>query len=57
MKKIKQFSLKATLLSLVAVLAIGLTSCSDETSGDQTQGKPGYLTINVKTLKPKQGSH
>ncbi|MDD2531019.1 MAG: hypothetical protein PHN41_07285, partial [Bacteroidales bacterium] len=54
MKKIKQFSLKATLLSLVAVLAIGLTSCSDEMSGDQTQGKPGYLSINLKTLQPKQ---
>lgn len=54
MKKMKNMKLKAVLLSLVAVLAIGLTSCSDETSGDQTQGKPGYLTINVKTLKPNQ---
>jgi hypothetical protein len=54
MKNMKNMKLKAVLLSLVAVLAIGLTSCSDEMSGDQTQGKPGYLTINVKTLKPKQ---
>ena len=54
MKKIKQFSLKATLLTIVAALTIGFTGCSDELSGDQTQGKPGYLTINVKTLKPLQ---
>lgn len=54
MKKIKQFSLKATLLTIVAALTIGFTGCSDELSGDQTQGKPGYLTINLKTLKPKQ---
>lgn len=54
MKKIKQFSLKATLLTIVAALTIGFTGCSDELSGDQTQGKPGYLTINVKTLKPNQ---
>lgn len=54
MKKIKQFSLKATLLTIVAALTIGFTGCSDELSGDQTQGKPGYLTINLKTLKPLQ---
>jgi hypothetical protein len=54
MKKIKQFSLKAMLLTIVAVLTIGFTGCSDELSGDQTQGKPGYLTLNLKTLKPKQ---
>lgn len=54
MKKIKQFSLKATLLTIVAALTIGFTGCSDELSGDQTQGKPGYLTINLKTLQPKQ---
>lgn len=54
MKKMKNMKLKAVLLSLVAVLAIGLTSCSDEMSGDQTQGKPGYLSINLKTLQPKQ---
>lgn len=53
MKKIKQFSLKAMLLTIVAALTIGFTGCSDELSGDQTQGKPGYLTINVKTLKPR----
>ncbi|HBN06889.1 MAG TPA: hypothetical protein DD434_14065 [Bacteroidales bacterium] len=54
MKKIKQISLKAMLLTILAVLTIGFTGCSDELSGDQTQGKPGYLTINVKTLKPLQ---
>lgn len=54
MKKIKQFSLKATLLTIVAALTIGFTGCSDELSGDQTQGKPGYLTINVKTLQSSQ---
>lgn len=54
MKKIKQFSLKAMLLTILAALTIGFTGCSDELSGDQTQGKPGYLTINLKTLKPKQ---
>lgn len=54
MKKIKQFSLKAMLLTIVAALTIGFTGCSDELSGDQTQGKPGYLTLNLKTLKPKQ---
>lgn len=54
MKKIKQFSLKAMLLTIAAALTIGFTGCSDELSGDQTQGKPGYLTINLKTLKPKQ---
>lgn len=54
MKKIKQFSLKATLLTIVAALTIGFTGCSDELSGDQTQGKPGYLTVNLKTLQPKQ---
>lgn len=53
MKKIKQFSLKAMLLTIVAALTIGFTGCSDELSGDQTQGKPGYLTVNVKTLKPR----
>lgn len=53
MKKIKQFSLKATLLTIVAALTIGFTGCSDELSGDQTQGKPGYLTVNVKALKPR----
>ena len=53
MKKIKQFSLKATLLTIVAALTIGFTGCSDELSGDQTEGKPGYLTVNVKTLKPR----
>ncbi len=54
MKKIKQFSLKATLLTIVAALTIGFTGCSDELSGDQTQGKPGYLTINLKNIKPIQ---
>ncbi|MCK9312326.1 MAG: hypothetical protein M0P26_08630, partial [Bacteroidales bacterium] len=54
MKKIKQFSLKAMLLTIAAALTIGFTGCSDELSGDQTQGKPGYLTVNVKTLKPNQ---
>lgn len=54
MKKMKNMKLKAVLLSLVAVLAIGLTSCSDETSGDQNVGKPGYLTLNIKTLKTNQ---
>lgn len=54
MKKMKNMKLRAVLLSLVAVLALGLTSCTDETNGDQTQGKPGYLSINLKTLKPKQ---
>jgi hypothetical protein len=54
MKKIKQFSLKAMLLTIAAALTIGFTGCSDELSGDQTQGKPGYLTINLKTLKPVQ---
>ncbi len=54
MKKIKQFSLKATLLTIVAALTIGFTGCSDELSGDQTQGKPGYLTVNLRTLKTKQ---
>lgn len=54
MIKIKQFSLKATLLTIVAALTIGFSGCSDELSGDQTQGKPGYLTINLKTLKPLQ---
>ncbi len=53
MKKIKQFSLKAMLLTIVAALTIGFTGCSDELSGDQTQGKPGYLTVNVKALKPR----
>lgn len=53
MKKIKQFSLKAMLLTILAALTIGFTGCSDELSGDQTQGKPGYLTVNVKTLKPR----
>ena len=54
MKKIKQFSLKAMLLTIVAALTIGFTGCSDELSGDQTQGKPGYLTLNLRTIKPKQ---
>ena len=54
MKKMKNMKLKAVLLSLVAVLTLGLTSCTDETSGDQTTGKPGYLSINLKTLQPKQ---
>lgn len=53
MKKIKQFSLKATLLTIVAALTIGFTGCTDEFAGDPTTGKPGYLTVNVKTLKPK----
>ncbi len=57
MKKIKQFSLKAMLLTILAALTIGFTGCSDELSGDQTQGKPGYLTVNVKTLKPNQTKH
>lgn len=52
--KMKNMKLKAVLLSLVAVLTLGLTSCTDETSGDQTTGQPGYLTLNLKTLKPKQ---
>lgn len=46
--------LKATLLAIVAVLSFGFTSCTDELASDQTKGKPGYLTINVKTLQPKQ---
>lgn len=46
--------LKAMLLTIVAILSLGFASCSDELSGDQTQGKPGYLTINLKTLKPLQ---
>lgn len=54
MKKIKQFSLKAMLLTIAAALTIGFTGCSDELSGDQTQGKPGYLTVNLRTLKTKQ---
>lgn len=54
MKNLKQFRLKALLLTIVAALTIGFTGCSDELSGDQTQGKPGYLTINLKTLKPNQ---
>lgn len=54
MKKIKQFSLKAMLLTIAAALTIGFTGCSDELSGDQTQGKPGYLTLNLRTIKPKQ---
>lgn len=54
MKKIKQFSLKAMLLTILAALTIGFTGCSDELSGDQTQGKPGYLTVNLRTLKTKQ---
>lgn len=54
MKKIKQMRLKAILLTIVAVLTLGFTSCTDELGTDQTQGKPGYLTINVKTLQPKQ---
>ncbi|MBP1644796.1 MAG: hypothetical protein H6Q16_371 [Bacteroidetes bacterium] len=41
------------LLTIVAVLTIGFTGCSDELSGDQTKGKPGYLTVNVKTLKTR----
>lgn len=49
----RTIKVKALLLSLVAVLTLGLTSCTDEL-GDQTQGKPGYLTLNLKTLKPKQ---
>ena len=53
MKKFKQMKLKATLLTILAALTIGFTGCSDELSGDQTQGKPGYLTVNVKTLKPR----
>ena len=54
MKKIKQFSLKAMLLTIAAALTIGFTGCSDELSGDQTQGKPGYLTLNLRTIKPNQ---
>ncbi|MDY4790773.1 MAG: hypothetical protein SO179_09440 [Bacteroidales bacterium] len=54
MKKIKQMRLKATLLAIVAVLSLGFTSCTDELGSDPTQGKPGYLTINLKTLQPKQ---
>lgn len=41
------------LLTIVAALTIGFSGCSDELSGDQTQGKPGYLTVNVKTLKSR----
>lgn len=48
----KTIKVKALLLSLVAVLTFGLTSCTDEL-GDKTTGKPGYLTLNLKTLKPK----
>lgn len=54
MKKIKQMRIKAILLTIVAVLTLGFTSCTDELATDQTQGKPGYLTLNVKTLKTKQ---
>lgn len=54
MKNLKQFRLKALLLTIVAALTIGFTGCSDDLSGDQTEGKPGYLTINLKTLQPKQ---
>lgn len=54
MKKNKQMSLKVFLLIIVTILTIGFTGCSDELSGDQTQGKPGYLTITVKTLKSLQ---
>lgn len=46
--------LKAMLLTIVAVLSLGFASCTDEMSGDQTTGQPGYLTINLKTLQPKQ---
>ena len=53
MKKFKQMKLKAMLLTIVAALTIGFTGCTDELSGDQTTGKPGYLTVNVKTLKPR----
>lgn len=48
----KTIKVQVFLLSLVAVLTLGLTSCSDEL-GDNTTGKPGYLTLNLKTLKPK----
>lgn len=51
-KRMKTIKVKALLLSLVAVLTLGLTSCTDEL-GDNTQGQPGYLTLNLKTLKPK----
>jgi len=54
MKKFKQMKLKAMLLTIVAVLSLGFASCTDETNGDQTTGKPGYLTLNLKTLKPIQ---
>ncbi len=54
MKKMKNMKLKAVLLSLVAVLTLGLTSCTDETNGDKTIGQPGYLTLNIKTLKTNQ---
>lgn len=54
MKKLNQMKLKAMLLIIVAVLSLGFTSCTDELTGDQTTGKPGYLTINLKTLQPKQ---
>ncbi|MBP1630650.1 MAG: hypothetical protein H6Q15_1543 [Bacteroidetes bacterium] len=52
LNKMKTMKVKALLLSLVAVLTLGLTSCTDEL-GDNTQGQPGYLTLNLKTLKPK----
>ena len=45
MKKIKQFSLKAMLLTIAAALTIGFTGCSDELSGDQTQGKPDRKSV------------
>lgn len=54
MKKNKQMRLKATLLAIVAVLSLGFTSCTEEFGSDQTQGEPGFITLNLKTLKPKQ---
>jgi len=46
--------IKTILLAIVTVITFGLTSCTEEFGGDNTQGKPGYLTINVKTLKLNQ---
>ena len=54
MKKIKQMKLNVAFLTIVALLSIGLSSCTDEFAGDPTTGKPGYMTLNLKTLKPAQ---
>lgn len=46
--------LKTTFLTIVALISLGLSSCTDEFAGDPTTGKPGYLTVNLKTIQPKQ---